>query len=146
MHNISAFFPARRSAALACMAVAGVVLGACTPATGVERAVPQVPFTPSYQGITTQLLDDTLVNFHVEMLGARDNADVGEYGRCAAARYALIRGYGFARHVRTTVYKEGSLWRGDAVYTISPALPQGLQTLDAEVVAEDCAEKGIPTV
>ena len=130
----------------ALVVLAGMTLASCTTTTQVDRSVVDVAFTPSYQGITTQLLDDSLVNFHVEMFGARDNADVGDYGECAAAQYALIRGYGFARHVRTTVYKEGSLWRGDAVYTISSALPQGLQTLDAEVVAEACAENGIPTV
>ncbi len=127
-------------------ALAGFALVSCTAETQSDQQVTSAPFNPLYQGITTQLLDDSLVNFHVKMHGARDNADVGDYGECAAAQYALIRGYGFARHVRTTVYKEGSLWRGDAVYTISPALPQGLQTLDAEVVVEDCAEKGIPTV
>lgn len=104
------------------------------------------PFMPVYQGIETKLLEGDLVQFDVEMRGARNNADVNDYAECAAAQYALIRGYGFARHLRTNVYEEGGLWRGDAVYTISPALPRGLQTLDAEVVAAACAEQGIPTV
>ena len=68
------------------------------------------------------------------------------YAECAAAQYALIRGYGFARHLRTNVDEEGGIWRGDAVYTISSALPRGLKTIDAEVVAADCAENGIPMV
>lgn len=135
--------------ALPVVAALVLAVSACTDATRDASSAAtkaEIPFTPSYQGITTQLLDKELVNFHVQMLGARDKADVAAYGECAAAQYALIRGYGFARHVRTTVYKEGSLWRGDAVYTISPALPQGLQTLDAEVVADACTENGIPTV
>ena len=99
-----------------------------------------------YDGVETRLLDDELVNFQVQMTGMATRADVEDYAKCAAAQYTLIRGYGFARHVRTNVQEEGGVWRGDAVYTISPALPRGLQTLDAEVVAAACAEQGIPTV
>ncbi|MEQ5872155.1 hypothetical protein J4E08_19985 [Sagittula sp. NFXS13] len=101
---------------------------------------------PVYEGVDTRLLDGDLVNFHVQMSGARGPDDVESYGECAAAQYALIRGYGFARHVRTNVYDEGGLWRGDAVYTISAALPRGLKTIDAEVTALACAENGIPMV
>ena len=86
------------------------------------------------------------MNFRVAMTGARDNADVEAYGRCAAAQYALIRGFGFARHVRTAVAKTGEIWRGDAVYVISAALPMGLKTIDAEVTVRDCGSLGIPTV
>ena len=111
---------------------------------------PPVPtaedFIPDYRGVQTTLLDGDLVQFNVAMTKAQGNEDVAEYARCAAARYALIRGYGFARHVRTNVREEGGVWRGDAVYTISPSLPRGLKTIDAEVTASDCVEKGIPTV
>ena len=103
-------------------------------------------FRPDYRGIETQLLDGDLVSFQVAMAGARTGEDVSDYAECAAAQYALIRGYGFARHVRTNVEKQGGLWLGDAVYTISSALPRGLRTIDAEVVAAHCAENGIPTV
>ncbi|SNS26820.1 hypothetical protein SAMN04488078_100955 [Antarctobacter heliothermus] len=101
---------------------------------------------PIYSGIETRLLDGDLVQFEVEMRGARNAADVEDYAECAAAQYALIRGYGFARHLRTTAYEEGGLWRGDAVYTISAALPRGLKTIDAEVATLACAENGIPMV
>lgn len=106
----------------------------------------EVEFAPVYQGIETRRLDDDLVSFLVRMTGARSNEDVAEYGKCAAAQYTLIRGFGFARHVRTNVQEEGGIWAGDAVYTISAALPDGLQTIDAEVVVSECLEKGIPTV
>ena len=82
----------------------------------------------------------------IAMKGARDEADVETYGRCAAAQYALIRGFGFARHVRTQVAKTKETWRGDAVYLISAALPRGTRTIDAEVTVRDCGELGIPTV
>ncbi|MCA0954818.1 hypothetical protein [Mameliella sediminis] len=123
------------------MLVIATGLSACTKDEG-----PEAPFMPSYSGIETRLLDGDLVQFEVEMRGARDAGDVEDYAECAAAQYVLIRGYGFARHLRTTVYEEGGLWRGDAVYTISAALPRGLKTIDAEVVALACAENGIPMV
>ncbi|MEP3345489.1 MAG: hypothetical protein ABJN34_11615 [Litoreibacter sp.] len=118
------------------------MLAACTPTENPSQDY----FAPKYLGIETRRLDDDLVSFLVRMKGARTNADVADYGKCAAAQYALIRGFGFARHVRTNVQEEGGLWAGDAVYTISAALPDGLQTIDAEVAVAECAETGIPTV
>ncbi|MCV2880692.1 hypothetical protein [Actibacterium sp. XHP0104] len=116
----------------------------CAP-TG-EGVSAQDDYRPSYMGVETRLLDSDLVNFVVQMQGARTQDDVAAYAECAAAGYTLIRGYGFARHVRTNVAEEGGLWRADAVYTISPALPRGVQTIDAEVVVDHCANEGIPTV
>jgi hypothetical protein len=98
-----------------------------------------------YQGVSTILLDTDMVSFSVAMQGAKDRADVEAYGRCAAAQYALDQGFGFARQVRTIVKKEGQTWYGDAVYLISAGLPEGLRTVDAEVVAGECVELGIPT-
>jgi hypothetical protein len=118
------------------------VLVACAP----PEPVAQGPFAPSYDGIETLLLDGDLVNFRVAMRGARGNDDVAAYARCAAAQYALIRGFGFARHVRTNVAETGGNWRADAVYTISSTLPRGIKTIDAEVAVSDCSEQGIPTV
>ncbi len=129
----------RAPAAIWPLALVGAV-SACAPSG--EKA----PFMPEYRGVQTDLLDGDLVNFRVAMSGARDTGDVARYAECAAAQYTLIRGYGFARHVRTNIADEGGIWRGDAVYTISPALPRGLKTIDAEVVAADCAENGIPMV
>ena len=111
---------------------------------------PQVPvaedFIPDYKGVETQLLDGDLVQFNVAMTKALSAQDVSDYAECAAAQYTLIRGYGFARHVRTNVAEEGGVWQADAVYTISPALPRGVQTIDAEVAVANCADEGIPTV
>lgn len=128
--------------------------GICVISLGLATALlagcetdPEVTrFAPAYEGVETRLLDGDLVNFHVKMTGARSIEDVATYAECAAAQYTLIRGYGFARHLRTNVDKKGGLWRADAVYTISPALPRGLRTLDAEVIAANCAENGIPMV
>lgn len=117
-----------------------VVTSACT------EAQDQPPFAPAYDGVETRLLEGDLVQFDVTMRGARGASDVEDYAECAAAQYTLIRGYGFARHLRTNVNQEGGLWQGDAVYTVSAALPRGLKTIDAEVVVQACVENGIPTV
>ena len=134
---------ARNAGNIARAGVAAAALVACAPAADVSS---MGSFTPGYEGIETILLDGDLVNFRVAMKGARNNADVEAYARCAAAQYALIRGAGFARHVRTTVAQTGEIWRGDAVYTISAALPKGFRTIDAEVTVRDCGSLGIPTV
>lgn len=132
----------RKSAIISCLAFLGA--GA---ASGCSEASPQVSrATPIYEGVETRLMDGDLVNFRVAMRGAESTDDVNKYAECAAAQYALIRDYGFARHLRTNVTEQGGVWRGDAVYTISAQLPRGLRTIDAEVVVSQCAENGIPTV
>jgi hypothetical protein len=103
-------------------------------------------FKPTYLGIETTLLDGDLVQFNVAMKGARNKQDVSNYAECAAAQYALIRGFGFARHLRTNIAESGGTWAADAVYTISEALPNGLRTIDAEVTVRNCGSLGIPTV
>lgn len=120
------------------------VLAACEPQG--KPVVDQAPFTPEYLGVETRLLDGNLVDFFVSMRGARDKKDVAKYAECAAAQYALIRGYGFARHVRSNIAEKGGLWIGDSAYTISDALPKGFKTIDAEVVAAECDENDIPKV
>ena len=120
-----------------------ILLAGCTAAPDV---VTQGAFTPSYQGVETRLLDGDLVNFRVSMTGAQTQQDVEKYAECAAAQYTLIRGYGFARHVRTIVDEQAGTWSADAVYTVSPSLPRGSRTIDAEVTVADCAASGIPTV
>jgi len=125
------------------LAFSACALAACASETvDVQRSVSD----PVYRGIETRLLDADLVNFRVYMQNAESNADVAAYAQCAAAQYALIRGYGFARHVRTNVEETGGVWLGDAVYTISADLPQGRSTIDAEVTVANCDETGIPTV
>jgi hypothetical protein len=126
---------------------AGLALAALAScAAGDGATLPQAPGAPRFLGVETRLLDADLVNLRVAVAAPADGAVVSRYADCAAAQYALIRGLGFARHVRTTVTEEGGVWRGDAVYTVSSALPDGVRTLDAEVVVQDCETEGIPTV
>ncbi|WP_102223415.1 hypothetical protein [Acidimangrovimonas sediminis] len=103
-------------------------------------------FHPTYLGIDTILMDNDMVDFRVAMKGARSGPDVLDYARCAAAQYALIRGAGYARQVRTNVTDKRGVMRADAVYLISAELPPGTKTIDAEATVRDCGKKGIPTV
>jgi hypothetical protein len=121
-------------------------LAACAEANAPQLAAAGAA-PPAYSGVETRLLEGDLVGFRVAVSGAAaGEAAVVAYATCAAAQYTLIRGYGFARHVRTNVSETGGVWRADAVYTISPALPRGLRTIDAEVTVADCADQAIPTV
>ncbi len=99
-----------------------------------------------YFGVQTKLLANDLVQFHVTLTGTERSDPVRDYAECAAAQYTLIRGFGFARHIRTNVGETAGRWCADAVYTVSDAIPQGLRTLDAEVVADNCVRNGIPMV
>jgi hypothetical protein len=96
----------------------------------------EVAQAPGYLWAETLRMSQELVNIRV---GAA-------YADCVASNYALSQGFAFARHVRTTVTEEGGVWLGDAVYTISPAIPEGLRTIDAETKVAACGESGIPTV
>ncbi|MCB5409831.1 hypothetical protein [Pseudogemmobacter faecipullorum] len=131
-----------RSPALAAALMALLAIGACAPEAEM-RAEGQ---KPEYLGIRTALLEGDMVSFRVTLKGDATAKEIEDYARCAAAQYALIRGAGFARHVRTNVAKSGGTTRGDAVWVISAALPLGLKTIDAEVTVRDCGELGIPTV
>ena len=126
------------------MQVLGIalLLGACAEVSQGDRE----PVKTEYLGIQTALLDNNMVSFRVAMRGAKDAQAVEAYGRCAAAQYALIRGAGFARHIKTQVGKTGATWVGEAVYLVDRSLPNGIRTIDAEVVVRDCGALGIPTV
>ena len=117
-------------------------VGGCTdPVHREQRAMP-----PAFLGIETRLLDGDLVNFRVAVRHAEDRRLVEDYAACAAAQYALIRGYGFARHIRTNLQQDGAIAKADAVYLISPALPKGVSTIDAEPLVRHCGARGIPTI
>lgn len=87
-----------------------------------------------------------LVGFLAAVTGARTGAEAEDYATCVAAAYALEKQAGFARKVWVYLKEEGGVWSADAVYSVSPALPRGMRTIDAEVTVADCAERGIPTV
>ncbi|WP_112308902.1 hypothetical protein [Pseudogemmobacter bohemicus] len=132
----------RQLATLTLFPVALAALGACAGGGDVSAS----PGKKEYLGIQTVLLDGDMVSFRVAMKGTQDGKDIEDYARCAAAQYALIRGAGFARHVRTNVAKSGDTVRGDSAWLVSAALPRGVKTIDAEVTVQDCGALRIPTV
>lgn len=121
--------------------ISPLALVACAPPVPMAE-----DFIPDYLGVETTPLDGDLVQFNVAMTKALSSEDVQRYAECAAASYTLKQGYGFARHLRTKVTEEGGVWAADAVYTISPTLPDGLAVIDADETATACEETGIPTV
>ena len=121
--------------------ISPVALAACAPAAPVAE-----DFIPDYLGAVPIVLADDLVLMQATMTNAQSNENVTDYAECAVAAYALSKGYGFARHLRTKLNEEGGVWSADAVYTMSRALPAGVATIDAEVTVAACAEAGIPTV
>lgn len=124
---------------------ASLILVACSDG-GEAPSRDAVPFTPTYLGAEAEALDADLVRIGVAMRGARDPIDVRDYAECAVAGYADARGFEFARHIRTEIDEETGLWTADAFYTMSPSIPEGVNTLEAQVVVSKCNETGIPLV
>ncbi len=120
--------------------MAPVALTACQPRT--EPSAGEV----RHDGVETRTLADDIVSVTVRMSGPAMAEDLIAYSRCAIAGYSVAEGFGFARHVRTNMQVEGGVRTADAVYTVSPTLPRGVQTIEAEVTLASCAEQGIPTV
>ena len=131
------------------LAVSGVLTGglsalaACAATDGAPRIDPTR--VPVYLGAEPVGIGDDLYGFDIRMKNPRGPEDIDAYVTCIVAGFALQKDAGFARKLRTNVKEEGGVWIADAVYSISPALPNGLRTIDAEVTVADCAEQGIPT-
>jgi len=106
-------------------------------------AAPQA--SPEFTVAEILRLDAQMVNILVETTGRSAEERLTPYADCVVAQYALDEGFGFARNIRTYLSKTGGTWAADAVYSISPALPRGSRTIDAEVAVQNCAELGIPT-
>lgn len=119
--------------------------GAAKPAATKGAAAPAKAEKVVYGEIETILLDDDLVNFRLAMTGGTQQ-DLEAFARCAVARYAQIRGYGYARHIRTNVVHDSNRWNGDAVFMISAELPRGLKLIKAGETLAECEKQGIPTV
>ena len=98
----------------------------------------------AFRVVDTLRIDEGLVNVLVETSGPLAEEQLDAYAGCVAAKYALERGFGFARHIRTNRSETGGTWRADAVYSITPTLPKGSRTMDAEVTVQNCTELGIP--
>ena len=91
------------------------------------------------------MIADGIINVLVEARGAEAEERSGDYADCVVAGYALENRFAFARPIRKQISKIGGNWRADAVYSVSPTLPIGPRTIDAEIAVQNCAELGIPT-
>ena len=120
--------------------MAALTLAACRSTAPVTRE------TVSYYGVQTGLLDNDLAQVHVTLSGTKSSEQVACYAECAAEQCTLIRGFGFASRARARVGHEAKRLSADAAYTISRSLPQGVKTIDAEVVEDACARDNIQMV
>jgi hypothetical protein len=116
------------------------VLVACAAPPTAEDLV------PDYLGVETVALVDDLVQVNVAMSKVLSAKDLQDYAECGLSEYASARDYGYARHLRTNVYKEGGAFAADAVYTLSSSVPDGLAIIDTAAVLAECRAKRIPTV
>ncbi|MCE8417649.1 hypothetical protein LZ190_02825 [Rhodovulum sulfidophilum] len=125
------------------LAVATGSAAGCSPLPGASAP----GSTPAYLGAETVALKDGLVEVALRMRAPDGVGGLDDYGRCAVARHALDNGYGFARHLRTTLGREGGgVWTADAVYMMTRTFPRGVSRVDARQEIRDCATRGIPTV
>ncbi len=100
----------------------------------------------TYLNSTTYVLEDGLINVVATVENARSDNVALAYARCIASRFAINRGFTFARMVANTTKQQGTRRTATAIYSVTAELPQGERKLDAEVVAVSCAENGIPMV
>ena len=99
-----------------------------------------------YMSTKAELIGDGLVKISASVKNVQSDHLATEFANCVAARYALLRGFGFARLVTDSVSRDDDIRTATSVYSITARLPPGVRKLDAEVVAVNCAENGIPMV
>lgn len=99
-----------------------------------------------YVSASSELIEDGLVRVRVGVKNAKQDVAVLYFVNCAAACYEIDRGYAFARHITSTLDYKSDLKSAEEVYLVSATLPPGSKNLEAEVIAINCAENGIPMV
>ena len=99
-----------------------------------------------YVSAESELIGDGLVKISASVKNAESDHFASEFAACVVARYALLRGFGFARLVTDSVSRTEDIRTATSVYSITAHLPAGVRKLDAEIIAVNCAENGIPMV
>ena len=89
---------------------------------------------------------DGLVKISASVKNVRSDHFATEFTACVAARYALLRRFGFACLVTDIVSRADDIRTATSVYIITARMPMAVHKLDAEFVAVNCAENGIPMV
>lgn len=100
---------------------------------------PDGPVDPVAEPLASFLTDD-LLQVTLSYTGDPASETLKSLTDCAAVEAILLRGPGYARHVRTTVSEEAGISRADAVYTVSPTLPRGDFVIDADDTAAACRD------
>ena len=99
-----------------------------------------------YMFTEAELIGEVLVRISDSVTNVQSDHFVTEFAACVAARYAFLRGFGFARLVTDSVSRADDVRTATSVYSSTSRLPARVRKLDADVVAVNCAENGIPMV
>lgn len=99
-----------------------------------------------YVSNEAQLIGDVLVKISASVKNVESDHFATEFATRFTVRYALLRGFDFARLVTDNVSRADDINNATSVYSITAPLPAGARKLYAEVVAINCAENGIPMV
>ena len=123
------------------LAMTGVV-SACDRTGDARMSAKSVQYTST----KADLIGDGSLKISASVRNVQSDHFATEFATCVAARYALLHGFGFARLVTDSVSRDDDIRTATSVYSITARLPPGARKLDAEVVAVNCAENGIPMV
>ena len=114
---------------------AGLAAG-CAPAP--------VPGAAEYLGAAARLVTDEVMQAEVRFRGTP--AEGERYALCVAALAATLRGDVWLRHLRTVAHNEAGTRRLDALYTLSPNEPDGVDPVRARDAVAACEADGVPVV
>lgn len=118
------------------LVMAGLVATGCAPAP--------VPGAPEYLGAEARLVTDEVMQAEVRFRGTPEEGQA--YALCVAALAATLRGDLWLRHLRTLTRNEAGTRRLDALYTLSPERPEGIDPVRASDHVAACETNGIPVV
>ena len=99
-----------------------------------------------YVNASAKLVEGGMVRVRGDVLNAKQDAAALYFANCVAARYAINGGFPFVSNVASTIDYKPNLISVEADYVILSDLKSGSKELDAEVVAINCAENGIPMI
>ena len=117
--------------------------------SGFEQAAAEknILDTPiEYVNGSANLLEGGVVRVRGDVLNAKHDAAALHFANCVAARYAINVSFPFVSNVASTIDYQPNLMSVESDCLILSDLTFGSKELDAEVVAINCAENGIPMI
>jgi hypothetical protein len=118
------------------MAISAGLVAGCAPAPG--------PGEAAYLGAEARLITDEVMQARVLFRGTPEEGQA--YALCVAALAATLRGDVWLRHLRTLPYVEAGTRGLDALYTLSPGEPEGVDPVRARDAVAACEADGVPVV